>query len=236
MLRVAVVEDNREYSDKLKHFFAEYEKEIKEEIEVVCYADGLDFTESYTADFDIVFMDIEMPLMNGLKAAKKLRERDKDVVLIFLTVMSQYAIYGYDVEASAFLVKPVDETLLRLRLNKILKNRKNKQEKSYIFFQDSAHVKVMVRDLLYVESMNHYCLFHTQNETYRKLISIREVEKDLKDSGFIRCNNSYLVNITCISSWRRDNVILNNGENFSVSRTKRKSFLDELAKRFGEDT
>lgn len=233
MIKIAIVEDHRESAYRLESFLKKYQWEIKETIDVTCFSNGLNFIEDYSADFDIVFMDIEMPLMNGMEAAKKLRKMDSRVDLIFLTVMSQYAVFGYDVNASAFLVKPVDETVLRVKLKKIIERRRRDNDRFIIFEKNSEHARVFYRDILYVESMNHYCFFHTKNAAYRKLVPLREVEKSFRENEFIRCNNSFLVNVAYVTNWSKDSVILDGSITLPISRAKRKSFLDELTKQFG---
>lgn len=234
MIKIAIVEDHGESADRLESFLKSYQREIKENIEITCFSNGLNFIEDYSADFDIVFMDIEMPLMNGMEAAKELRKRDNRVDLIFLTVMSQYAVFGYDVDASAFLVKPVDESVLRVKLKRIVERRRKDDERFMIFGENGVYARVGYRDILYVESLNHYCIFHTKGREYRKLIPLREVEKLFKENGFLRCNNSFLVNTAYVTNWSKNSVILNEKITLPVSRAKKKKFLDELTKQFGE--
>lgn len=230
-MKVAIVEDDRESAQDLKRSLQKYQLEIRENMEVVCFYNGLNFIEEYTADYDFVFMDIEMPLLNGMEAAKRLRERDAGVDIVFLTAMSQYAILGYDVGAAAFLVKPVSESDLYTKLQRIIDRRRRNKDVFLIFLKDSQHIKIPCRDIVYVESSNHYCIFHTEGGEFRKLISLREVEKILSGKGFIRSSNSFLVNVAYVSGWGKDKVIAN-GVEIPISRSMRKGFMDELTRLF----
>lgn len=234
MISIAIVEDNKENQEQLQSFLLSYQKEIKEEIRISLFSDGLNFIEDYKPVYDIVFMDINMPLMDGMKASRLLRERDENVDLIFTTILKEYSLFGYDVNASAFLIKPFDENLLKEKLNRILSRRRRDKEEGFIFNDENVHVRVLNCDITYIESLDHYCIFHTsKDKEYRKLISLKDVEKKLLDAGFLRCNNSYLVNPLYIEEYQRD-VVKVHGKEIPVSRTRRKAFFESLAKVFGE--
>lgn len=233
-MKVAIVEDNKSYADQLARQLKKFQQEYHEVVNIVHFSNGLNFIEDYAADFDIVFMDIEMPLMDGMEAAKRLREKDRDVVIIFLTVMVQHALFGYEVEAAGFLIKPVEYETLVQCLRKALARRRRERNAAVIFSGKDGSARIAHRDIVYVESLNHWCAFHTAEGTeYRMLISMKKVEKMLEGSGFLRCNNSYLVNIAYVTGWNKSSVVAG-GVALPISRGKRKEFLDELTKQFGE--
>lgn len=234
MISIAIVEDDKENQKQLQDFLLSYQKEIKEEIKITLFSNGLNFIEEYKPIYDIVFMDINMPLMDGMKASRLLRERDENVDLIFTTVLKEYSLFGYDVNASAFLIKPFDENMLKDKLDKILSRRRRDREEGFIFNDENIHVRVPNCDITYIESLDHYCIFHTaKDKEFRKLISLKDVEKKLASSGFLRCNNSYLVNPIYIDEYQKDSLKVH-GKEIPVSRTRRKVFFESLAKVFGE--
>lgn len=118
MWNVAIVEDEAESSELLRAFLERFEKEAKVSLSVSSFADGMDFISDYTPKYDLVLLDIDMPHLNGLAAAKKLRKMDDDVLIVFVTNLAQYAIRGYEVEALDFLVKPVDYTAFAAMMHK----------------------------------------------------------------------------------------------------------------------
>ena len=107
MVRIAIVEDEQEQADRLQSHIRRYGEEHQIGTQVTVCSNVITFLEQYKAEFDIVFMDIMMPMMNGMDAAHLLREKDDKVMLIFVTSMRQYALQGYDVAAADFIVKPV---------------------------------------------------------------------------------------------------------------------------------
>lgn len=125
MTKIAIVEDKNEALLALENHIARYTREKGVECSYTHFANGLFFLENYKADFDVVFMDIDMPLMNGMEAAKRLREVDGHVPLVFITDLKQYALKGYEVEAMDFLVKPVSYAAFSTMLDRVRRSRTN---------------------------------------------------------------------------------------------------------------
>ena len=107
MLRIATVEDDANDLEALRTHLSRYEKENGLKFQVTEFRDGEDIVTDYSADYDLILMDIEMAFLNGMKAAEKIRELDKDVIIIFITNMPQYAIQGYKVNALDYMLKPI---------------------------------------------------------------------------------------------------------------------------------
>ena len=233
-MKIAVVEDNRDWASRLERSLRRFQEEYHEPIEIVFFSNGMNFIEDYTADFDVVFMDIEMPMMDGMQAARLLREKDKEVAIVFLTVMARHALFGYEVEAADFLIKPAEYAKLAKCLQKILARRSRDKAACIVFSGKDGTARIAHREIVYVESLNHWCIFHTAGGAeYRMLIPMKRAEELLAGSGFLRCNNSYLVNVSYVTGWNKSSVSVN-GTDLPISRGKRKEFLDELTKWFGE--
>ena len=107
MIEIAIVEDEENYREVLCDYLNKFQKESGEQIHLSVFTDGDEIVENYSAVYDVILMDIEMRFMNGMTAAKKIREADKGVVIIFITNMAQYAIQGYAVDALDYVLKPI---------------------------------------------------------------------------------------------------------------------------------
>ncbi len=129
-MRIAIVEDEESATQELRVLFARYGKENNMEFSLDTFPDALKFLASYRADYDLVMLDIEMPFMNGMEGAEKLRKLDPYVPIVFVTNMRRYAVAGYKVNAIDFIIKPVEyydfSTMLgRVRELAILKKRRD---------------------------------------------------------------------------------------------------------------
>lgn len=234
MVRVAVVEDEKVYSDELIGFIRRYAKEKDILMDIVLFENGMDFDEyidSHSERFDIVFMDIKMPYVNGLSSAKHLRACDPYVSIIFTTVMMQYATRGYEVDALDYMVKPIRYLNLSIKLDKAMTRIVRNKAVITLPAQDGGLVRVPASDIYYVESQDHYCLFHTKQGDMLKLISLSTVEETLREEGFLRCSNSFLINPVYVTRMTNTTIVIRERE-ISISRRKHKEFMQEIARYF----
>lgn len=228
MIRIAVVEDDAESSDKIIKFIRRYQTENEEDNFIVdLFTNGVDFLSDVKEDTDVVFMDIEMPLMNGLDAAKKLRDKNFDCCLIFTTNMAQYAVKGYEVDALDFMVKPISYFNFSMKLKKAIRIMKSRQAESIQISFGNGQKRVFVPDIKYIEVIKHKTYIHTKDGVFEQRISLNEMEKKLERFSFAKCNKCYLVNLRYVSSID-GNICTAGGEILQISRSQKKSFVDAL--------
>lgn len=127
-INISIVDDEKVMTDMLVSYLARFEAEpdIKDvHFKINTYSDGLDFLASYPANADIVLMDIDMPRLDGMKTAEKLRAMDEYVTIIFVTNLSQFAVKGYEVGVQDFLVKPVVYPNFAAKIRRALERLEN---------------------------------------------------------------------------------------------------------------
>ena len=228
MLRIAIVEDEAQASQRIDRYCRMYAAEKAMDLSAVIYDNPVDFLEKYNGKFDVVFMDIMMPLMDGMECAGKLREKDENVILCFVTSMAQYAIRGYEVNAFDFILKPVGYPEFHMKLDRILRLLNKRVEATVLISSKSGVNNVAVRDLTYVEVYNHMLIYHTRGGQYEAYGKLSELEEDERFKRFIRVTPSHLVNCDYISSLTDDAIIVS-GVLLPVSRRRRKECLEKMA-------
>lgn len=227
-LKVCIVEDEEKASDELISLLNRYQKEKEIEIETFKYSLPIQFLEEYKGGYDILFFDIEMPQMDGMKLAEKLRNIDKDTTLIFVTNLSQYAIRGYDYQAYSFIVKPVKYELLETKLDLLIPVLKRKKEtKKIIINTKNGVVAIHIEDIIYLEVNNHTMTYHLEKDTYDTLESMKSVANKLKEFGFSLVNQSYLLNLKYVTKITKESVFINEKE-FYFSRLRKKEFIKDF--------
>ena len=232
MRNIAIVEDDDKEAGLLEEQLRRYEKETGAEYRVVRFSDAIAFLTGYSADYDIVFMDIEMPDLDGMTAAKKLREVDPEVILVFVTNMAQYAVEGYEVSAMDFMVKPVRYDNLKLKLERAEKKLEGKGEDRFLVRGKNGPVVICVPDIRYVEVTDHMLTFYTNEGAIKVTGSLKEIEKRLEGRDFSRANSCYLVNLKYVTG-ASDGIVTVGGDRLSISRARRKSFMSDLADYLG---
>ena len=232
MLSIAIVDDVRSETEYLASFVERYGNENNEKIKIARFKSGFDFLDGYKAVYDAVFLDIEMPDIDGVAAARKLREFDNDIIIIFVTNIAKYAIQGYSVGALDYLLKPPKYADIKMRMN-IISKRKRLNDYSIVIPYQGGERKLTSGEIVYVESRGHDIIFHTDgDEILWKGITLKRVESELTEHGFYRCNNCYLVNLRYCTEIK-DNSVMVNGEELQISRARKKGFMVALVNALG---
>ena len=188
-MRIAVVDDNAADRRLLEGYLEKYRKEKECSFTVVPYENSIEFLESYGQGYDVVFLDIEMPGMNGLETAEELRKADDSVGIIFITNMAQYAIRGYEVNAIDFMVKPVGYYNFSLKLEKALDFAEKKQMKTVTVATRDQIVRLTQQQVWYVEKDKNYVIYHTEKGTYKARGTMQEVKEKL--DSFLFAESEY---------------------------------------------
>lgn len=227
MLHIAIVEDDKTYAAQLKEYLVRYESETGHKVTVTVFQDGEDIVTDYSAEFDIILMDVEMTFMDGMKAAEKIREMDTEVVIIFITNMPQYAIQGYKVDALDYVLKPISYFAFSQRIDRALTRVKRKAKKYIRVHQKGGRRKLDESKICYVEVQDHFLIYHLTDGEVMAKGAMKEAEDKLDTNIFFRCNRCYLVNLDYVEDFHGSDVTIA-GDVIQVSRSRKKAFLDAL--------
>lgn len=228
MIRIAVVEDDPAYAGQLNRYIHEYESRYNLRFQISNYSDGLDIVDSYSAAFDIIFMDIEMRHMDGMQAARRIRKYDKDVIIIFITNLPQFSIQGYEVEAMDYVLKPINQFAFIQELRKALKKIGERSAFYLHIIKDNGMVRLNAAEICYVESQGHNVVVHARQGDYSTRDSIKNLEDKLRGQHFSRCNSGLLVNLAWVEQVEKNTVTVS-GDTLPISRSRKKEFMEDLA-------
>lgn len=231
MFRFAIVEDDDACAEQLLKNLAQYAKENSLEIRTDRFRDGLNFVEDYKAQWDLIFMDIEMPLLDGMSAAHRIREVDDSVLLIFITNMAQYAIQGYEVRALDYILKPVNYYAFAMKLRKVIRILDQRATKAAIVMDaEGNNRRIALSEVQYIEVLDHQLIYHRADDTFHTFGSLKKTEQEY-GSDFARCNNCYLVNLRYVDGFSGNDVIVA-GSPLPISRARKKAFQQRVSDYF----
>lgn len=234
MYQIAIVEDELDAADALAAFLGRYATEREAEFEITRFTSAMEF-EVTRRRFDLVFMDIQMPGINGMEAAHLLRTYDEDTPIIFVTNLAQYAVKGYEVDALDFIVKPVTYYNFRMRMDKAMRHiRRNAGRSLTLTTRDGMRV-VPLADIEYVEVSRHDLSYHIYGEDAPFVVygSLKAFEEDVAGGPFVRISASCAVNMNQVRFVRGQTVIMKGGDTLYFSRSRRREALATITNFLG---
>lgn len=179
--------------------------------------------------FDILFLDIIMDDLDGIKIGKMCQERDFANILVFVSSSRKYVFDAYDVEAYHYLVKPIEDEKLRMVLQRALKKINTHSQGFLVVNQERTKKKLFLEDVYYFEVRGRIIYAHGADgitATFYEQISI--LENTLREKGFSRCHKSYLINIKYMDAYNRQSVVLENGEHIMIAKRRYPAFCDDI--------
>lgn len=233
MIKIAIVEDEALYHEQLEAFLTRFQNEKEQPLEWTVYTDGDQFITHYTSQFDIILLDIQMPLMDGMTVAEEIRRIDQQVVIIFITNMTQYAIKGYAVDALDYVLKPISYFQFKERLQKAIERLEQKTSRFITLKIKGGVVRLELNDIYYIESQGHQLIFYTKEGDFETSGAIKHYENDFKEEGFYRVHKGFIINLKYVQGINESFVVMKSTE-LPIGRTKKKGFLEALTKYWGE--
>ena len=183
------------------------------------FSNGQELLNADLSDVQIVFLDIDMPGINGVETARQLRVKYTELIIVFVTAFPEYAVEGYSVEALRYLLKDSLSEQLPVCLDAAGNKLFAKQQ--YMKIQTANRLMIVRLDeLLYFEGTAHHrVILHTHaDKSLECLGQLGEYEKQLADKDFLRIQKSYLVNMWHIEDIRNYTAMISNGDILRVSR------------------
>lgn len=233
LIHIGICDDEPLFINNLKKLIKQYAIETSYDIKITEYYDGLELIEKYDSSLDLIFLDIRMKIIDGLSAAQRIRQKDAKVSIIFLTTLTQYALEGYQYQATNYIIKPLKYIRLKTELERWRYSHQKEKNTFIIVQNDTGQYKIFLENLSYVESFNRNLLFHSQQENIICYKSMKEIEAELGDKEFVRCHTSYLVNLQYIKGVHKLEIQLITGEILPISQPRRKEFMEQLSNYWG---
>ena len=224
-MRIAVCDDEELFRIEFKSVLDKVL--INAEYDIDTFSGGSSLYEAFLKNpFDLVFLDIEMPGIDGITLAKRLRAVSENVQIVFLTSHIEYALEGYEVNALRYLVKPVDMNKLSVVL-KYIQDKKN-NSRQIMIKQEGEDIVIDINDVIYMESMDKNVRIVTSKSEYITRYNISDYEEELKNSGFLRIHRGYLISLSKVKKIVKNDVVMDGDISLPVSRSNIKTLKDAL--------
>ena len=213
MFKIAIVEDQEETRESLNRFVRQYAQEQGLQVEISLITDGAEIAEHYTPGFDIIFMDVEMPRLDGFGAAEAIR--------------------GYEVDALDYVLKPVNYYQFCTKLSRAIQRVQRRRGGQVVLQLAGGGIQLLdTADIYYLETRSRMLYYHTSNGEFAARASLQSAEKQLAEYHFVRCNQCYLVNLAYVKGIENDFALVKN-DRLEISRRQRTAFLTAVASYMG---
>lgn len=227
---VAICDDETADREKAGAVLAQKMKNRKEDLKIKYFNSGEDLVEQYEngcPEFDLIFMDIYLQHMNGFETVRQIRQYDQTVAVIFLTSSPDFAVESYDVRASGYLLKPIEQEKLENAVNRFLEERYPRTRQSLLMVNGHTGRRISYNDIMYIESqrmnLRIVCCGSVEHIIRKKL---DEVQAELTQSRFLRCNQSFIVNMDHITYADTD-FVMENGDRIPIKVRERKRIREQ---------
>lgn len=232
MIRIALVDDDQNMIEEAESYIKKYYQEDTEKYQISRFPDGRNLISGYRPVYDIIFLDIQMADLDGMKTARKIRDMDQNVILVFMTNLAKYAVRGYEVDALSFMVKPFGYGQFSVNLQKA-EHLLNRIQCNRLVLHLDGDLKVLNRDeIYYVEVYDHWLIYYMEDSFYKVRGSMKKLQEQLDESVFVMCNRCYLVNLRYVKAIEGDNLFLGKYI-LKISRSRKKLFIEALTRYIG---
>lgn len=216
-MQIAICDDEKIFRNELKSLLVEYKKDRRLNLDIYEFANGESLFKNDII-FDMVFLDYQMPNLNGMETARKLREKNAFCSIVFVTNYPDFVLESFEVNPYRFFVKPLTFSMIENLLNSYIIQRK---KLAPLIINDYDGQKIVEsKDIIYLEGEGKYCVVRTNLETLHSSKTLSAVFDLLPQYCFYRVHKSYVVNLYCIQRINNNEITLTNGEKVVISRNK----------------
>jgi len=231
-----ICDDDEKDITKLRNMIEEYGRQHAMEIHICEFGSGKELLEAMSKeiDKDAIFLDINMDDMDGLSVAKLIRENDEEVPIVLVTAYMNYALDGYKVRASRFLIKDdLDKTFTEC-MDSICHEKKRQSDK-ILFSCVGGDVYLKISDIRLIETSGHKNTIHLNKESFQIYKKLDDLAFQLKEYGFLRVHKSFLVNMKYIRKINNYVLTMEDGRQLPIPRAKYKQVRQEYALFVGKE-
>lgn len=225
MLNIAICDDSKEFLEQIR-LLLDCWKDNSRPFLCHTFDNGDSLISAHSKiPFDVILLDVVMPLLNGIETARAIRKIDSNVKIVFLTSSAEYAVDSYTVKANNYLLKPVNSDALYLCLEELFSEIA--QSARTLTIKELYSVKKVPLDHIeFVEAQNKHIIFYLNNGSIIETTEPLRILEDklILNDGFFRCHRSYIVNISYIDTYTLKEVTLRSGKRIPISRSCHKDF------------
>ena len=226
MLKIGICDDQNVCAEKLRCLLNDYLKKKRMNATISVFFSAEELLAANWQDFHIIFLDVVMEQQDGVQAAKYIRRRNPEISLIFVSAFLDYATMGYQVKASAYLLKDQLAATLESAMDTVLTDRMLDQDQVDIMANDRI-ISLPLHKICYIESLGRSAVFHS-DALHQTNMRFSDVEALLASKGFLRIHRCYIINPAHCVTIKNYQAIMDTGEMLPCSRTEYSELVKKI--------
>ncbi len=226
MLVIGICDGDTAVRVMLSNYIKCYRDETGIGIQVLSYDSGEKLLRHYPFEMDLIFLEIPFPKLNGIETARRIRDVDPNVGIVFLTTILSHVLEAYEVRADNYLIKPLKYTRF-LREVEQAKMRKG-QHRFFIETNAEGLYKIYVKSIRYIETVGRNTSVFTETNAITSYKRMKEHEQRLFEPYFIRCHAGFIVNLLFFERLEQNDLVLVTGERIPISRQRKAGVIERL--------
>lgn len=218
-MRIAICDDEKFFRNSLKKNLDDYAKTYALDFVYSEFSSGELFLSS-NIEFDLIFMDYQMDKINGIDTVGRIRNREDETTVIFISSYKEMVFDSMEVQTYRFLTKPIEIEKLHKALDSFVK--KYNTEKYVLLYSEEEDkiCRIAEKSIIYAEADNIYCRIRTEKDFYKFKGTLSKFERSLKSDFFYRSHRSFLVNFNYILKYSNSEIYFENNEKAALTKTK----------------
>lgn len=230
-MKVAICEDHASDRVSLRNAIENYFARMGYASEIYSFDSGEALLGAFfPGGFDILFLDIILPGVSGVELARAIRQRDPNCLLLFTTVSLDHAMDGFEVQASGYVVKPINQEKIDKAMHMCREVLARGARVIEAPTGRGGYIKLPLANIQYVEVYGKACLFHLHGGVFEARLSLDEIEQQLGGGPFLRCHRSYIVNMNHVEEIGMDDFVMKNGDLVPMRKNGRKDVKISFAR------
>ena len=230
MIKIAIIDDDKSFINLLRKKVEDYCEESKLPCQIAAFSNPQLFYYELAEEehYDICFMDIEMPGINGIQLAERLREYDKNTFLVFVTSYFEFAAHGYSLKAFDFIQKSLLDEKLSLVLNGIVLEIKRTENRFYCIETDMRLQRIEYREIIYLYKSNKNTVIVSMEDEIQVRKPLQTVFRELKSDEFIWVERGYIINLEHIMGMNGRDIRLRDGTVIRAGKARARSIKEAI--------
>lgn len=234
MIKIAICDDEKYFVDTVEKMLKIYAEKNGKDFVIKKYTKPLQLMESLKEEFQIFFLDIEMPAMDGMELVDIIRRHDEKSIILFVSSHNEFLGVGYKYDVQNFITKPITQVQINCEMNRALRKLDSYEQKYIAVKNEKGYFKLFLSDIEYIETVKRKVLFHLRNGNQEDgYFKMRDLEERLEKYYFVRCHNGIIVNVDCIESLHDLTTTLYSGAKIYITRSRKQNLMKKMAERGG---